>query len=61
MQRWRKSSYSADTANCVEVAGDGGQVLVRDSKDPGPELAFDRSTFAAFVRAVRAGELGPTD
>ncbi len=31
--KWRKSSYSGNTGgNCVEVAIDGGRVLIRDSK-----------------------------
>ncbi len=55
---WRKSTYSNDNGNCVEV-GDGlvGSVPVRDSKDPsGPVLLFPAAAFEAFVRAVRAGE-----
>lgn len=56
---WRKSSYSGGNGNCVEVAvGDGGQVGVRDSKDPsGPVLVVSRSQWAAFLTAVREGEL----
>ena len=49
---WRKSSYSADTANCVEVH-DGERIGVRDSKNPGPELWFDRSAFHEFVELVK--------
>lgn len=58
--QWRKSSYSANAVNCVEVATttDGG-ALVRDSKDPdGPALAFTPGEWAAFVRGVQAGEFG---
>ncbi|OLF16752.1 DUF397 domain-containing protein [Actinophytocola xanthii] len=40
-RRWRKSSFSAEDANCVAVAHGGEEVLVRDSKQPsGPTLAF---------------------
>jgi hypothetical protein len=47
---WVKSSYSVHE-NCVEVAGAGGAVAVRDSKDPGGPSAFP----AAYgVRPVRS-------
>ncbi|MCX5210077.1 DUF397 domain-containing protein [Kitasatospora sp. NBC_00240] len=57
---WRKSSYSAQQGQCVEVSGDfPGVVPVRDSKDPqGPALVFPAASFAAFVAAVQAGEFG---
>jgi hypothetical protein len=31
--KWRKSSYSADQGNCVEIATQNAYVLVRDSND----------------------------
>lgn len=38
---WVKSSYSANSGDCVEVAHLPGVVAVRDSKDPhGPILQF---------------------
>lgn len=55
---WRKSSYSDNGGNCVEL-GEGipGVAPVRDSKDPsGPALVFPAAAFAAFVSAVKAGE-----
>lgn len=53
---WRKSSYSAESAACVEVAETEG-ILVRDSKDPdGPRLRFPRAAWAAFVHGVTEGE-----
>lgn len=52
---WRKSSRCTLNDNCVEIA-EGDQVKVRDSKNPGPELTFDRPGFAAFVAAVVDGE-----
>ena len=33
-QTWRKSSYSGDYGNCVEVASVPGGAAVRDSKAP---------------------------
>jgi len=56
--RWRKSSYSANGgASCVEVAGDGQHILVRDSKDrSGPVLSFTPAEWGAFTAGVRDGE-----
>ncbi|MGW7521101.1 DUF397 domain-containing protein [Streptomyces sp. NPDC054796] len=57
---WRKSSYSnSDGGACVEVADDFATVVpVRDSKVPhGPVLAFPLGGWAAFVAAVKGGEL----
>ncbi|WP_327237186.1 DUF397 domain-containing protein [Streptomyces sp. NBC_01317] len=62
--QWTKSSYSnGDGGSCVEwapeYAATSGAVPVRDSKDPaGPALLLRSAAFSAFVRAVRAGELG---
>ncbi|WP_163507392.1 DUF397 domain-containing protein [Fodinicola acaciae] len=54
---WRKSRYSGGNGNCVEVGVlDGGQVAIRDSKDPhGPALVYSVDAVASFV--ARAGEL----
>jgi predicted secreted Zn-dependent protease len=55
---WRKSTYSSNGGNCVEVATNlPGIVAVRDSKDPdGPALAFTDDEWSAFIAGVRAGE-----
>ncbi len=57
---WRKSSYSSNSGNCVEVARNlPGVVAVRDSKDPdGPALVFTADEWRAFVSGARAGEFG---
>ncbi|MGW2873207.1 DUF397 domain-containing protein [Kitasatospora sp. NPDC001225] len=56
--RWRKSTYSNNGGNCVEVAdGFPGVMPVRDSKDPeGPALVFPVKEWELFVVAVRSGE-----
>jgi hypothetical protein len=52
---WRKSSYSSQDGNCVEVAELPGVVSVRDSKNPdGPVLTITHPHWAAFILAVRA-------
>jgi hypothetical protein len=57
--RWRKSSYSGQGANCVEVVSVRQGSAVRDSKDPdGPVLRFSANAWRAFVAAVKSGALG---
>jgi hypothetical protein len=54
---WRKSSYSTDTAQCVELSDAGAEILLRDSKNPDQgHFAFTRAEIAAFVAGVKAGE-----
>ena len=53
---WRKSSYSSQDGNCVEVARNlPGLVAVRDSKAPDtPNLTLPRETWQVFLLAIRA-------
>jgi hypothetical protein len=54
--RWRRSTRCG-TSKCVEVATDGGSVLIRDSKDPeGPVLTFSAAEWTAFKTGVAAGD-----
>lgn len=55
---WRKSSYSASSGNCVEVARTASAVSVRDSKQagPGPVLGFSHATWRAFITAAKDGK-----
>jgi hypothetical protein len=51
---WVKSSYSS-TGNCVEVAGQYGRVLIRDTKDQsGPVLSVSAETWRRFTDQVSA-------
>jgi hypothetical protein len=50
---WRKSSYSSNGSDCVQVHRD--LAAVRDSKNPGgPILRVD---FRSLVTAIRDGQL----
>ncbi len=52
---WRKPS-PCQTGECIEVARrPGGQVAVRDSKDPdGPVVTYTADAWRHFARALRA-------
>lgn len=56
--KWRKSSASNPSGNCVEAAAlPDGQVAVRNSRDPeGAALVYTRAEIAAFLTGVRNGE-----
>jgi hypothetical protein len=55
--RWRKSSYSGNGGECVEVASHDGMVLVRDTKarSTAPQR-YTAAEWHAFVAGVRNGE-----
>ncbi|MFD8734611.1 DUF397 domain-containing protein [Streptomyces sp. NPDC059618] len=49
---WRKASYSGgEGGNCLEIAPGAGREghLVRDSKNPGPVIAFGAEAWGTFV------------
>lgn len=54
---WRKSSYSANAQNCVEI---GRGVGVRDSKAPATHLTVAPSSWCAFLLSVKAGRFAPS-
>ena len=53
---WRKSSYSSQSGNCVEVARNPpGLVAVRDSKEPDVgRLVVSREAWQVFIKKVHA-------
>ena len=52
---WRKSSYSGQSGNCVEVARNLPRlVTVRDSKEPdGDKLVVSQETWRVFLKGLR--------
>lgn len=59
--RWRKSSYSGQNGECVEVSAQrAGEVAVRDSKNPdGPALAFTPRAWRTFTGRAKRNGIGP--
>lgn len=51
MATWRKSSYSPDLQDCVEV---GRGVGIRDSKAPTTHLPLSDTAWSAFLAEVKA-------
>lgn len=54
MSEWRKSTYSPNGTDCVEV---GRGVGVRDSKFPVAHLVIGTSAWSAFLAAAKADKL----
>jgi hypothetical protein len=51
---WRRSRYSGSNGNCVEAAGAGQVVAVRDSKNPaGPYLTFKPAAWREFAARLK--------
>ncbi|GAA1089269.1 MULTISPECIES: DUF397 domain-containing protein [Streptomyces violaceusniger group] len=53
---WRKSSYSADASNCVNVAADGNGIALRESDAPDVILTTTPAVLRAFIRGAKAGD-----
>jgi hypothetical protein len=53
---WRKSSYSEQSGNCLEVAVLDGRILVRESDAPGVVVSTTPAKLAAFLAGAKAGE-----
>jgi hypothetical protein len=55
---WRRSSYSGENGNCVEVHPDLDSV--RDSKSAAVVLRLGRDVFDRFIAAVKEDRFGRT-
>ena len=51
---WRRPAR-CDSNQCVEIAVEGGEVLIRNSEVPAVHLAFPRGEWHAFLRGLREG------
>ncbi|MGW1468277.1 DUF397 domain-containing protein [Streptomyces sp. NPDC002308] len=56
--QWRKSSKSsnAESADCLELAAVDGEVLLRESDDPGVVLHTTPARIRAFLEGAKDGE-----
>ncbi|MFJ3926185.1 DUF397 domain-containing protein [Streptomyces sp. NPDC090022] len=54
--KWRKSSKSTETGNCLEVAMKGGEILIRESDDPDVIIRTTPTKLRAFIDGAAAGE-----
>lgn len=52
---WRRSSYSGENGNCLEIRED--LCAVRDSKNPTAVLETTPEALARFMRAVMVGRV----
>lgn len=51
---WRKASYSNGSGQCVETAGNGGTIAVRDTADSDSgTLTFPADAWRAFAATVK--------
>ena len=51
---WRKSTFSADSGNCVEISTLAPSVFVRDSQNlAGPVLKVNSALWVGFLQRMR--------
>jgi hypothetical protein len=53
---WRKSSFSEQAGNCLEVASCGGDILVREGDDPDVIVRTTPQKLRALLEGAKAGE-----
>ncbi|WP_327296251.1 DUF397 domain-containing protein [Streptomyces sp. NBC_01197] len=54
--QWRKSSFSEQAGNCLELAIVDGEVLMRESDDPAVIIRTTPVKLAAFLAGAKSGE-----
>lgn len=56
--KWRKSSKSttAEGNNCLELAEHGGEILMRESDNPGVVIHTTPAKLRAFLDGAKEGE-----
>lgn len=57
-RHWRKSSFSGDSSNCLNLADSvHGGIRLRESDAPEVILATTPAALGAFIRVARRGDL----
>jgi len=52
--QWKRSSYSGNSGNCVEVAQFGQAIAIRDSKEPeGAALVVAPDEWTSFCTGIK--------
>ncbi|WAP57417.1 DUF397 domain-containing protein [Streptomyces sp. S465] len=54
---WRKSTFSENQANCVELAITPDGIRIRESDEPEAVIHTNPATLRSFIRAVKAADL----
>ncbi|MFE3828831.1 DUF397 domain-containing protein [Streptomyces sp. NPDC059092] len=56
--QWRKSSKSsnAEDSNCLELARQGDEILMRESDNPNVVIRTTRAKLRAFLGGAKEGE-----
>ncbi|MCX4975006.1 DUF397 domain-containing protein [Streptomyces sp. NBC_00620] len=55
--QWQKSSFSTDSeGNCLELATQGDEILVRESDNPDVVIRTTRAKLSAFLAGAKASE-----
>ncbi|MEV6132279.1 DUF397 domain-containing protein [Streptomyces violaceusniger] len=57
---WRKSTFSENQANCVELAAAPGGIRMRESDEPEAVIRTTPAALGALIRAVKVGRLDRT-
>jgi hypothetical protein len=53
---WQKSTFSENRANCVELAGSGDRIHLRESDAPDAIVTTDRAALGALLLGIKAGK-----
>ncbi|KPI03721.1 protein of unknown function DUF397 [Actinobacteria bacterium OK074] len=55
---WQKSSFSAEAANCVNIAATpDGTLRLRESDDPAVILPATRPTLSALLTSIKTSQI----